>query len=520
MVTPWVDRERIDLRRGMLAGILGGLVMLVVLIVLRELTGVLSFIDAVADGLLLYLPMGLFSLALDLFGSQAKTLLLVGLFVVLLLLAAWIGRSYARQTAGARRVMWARLVWVWTGTFAFTATYTLFYGSQQSPGEVAGGRIVPVALVLIVATGTFAATLGITLWAMRRQDAAPGAAPDEATGELLSRRRLTTRASLLAAAGLSLLVIGRDIGRVAGRKVVGTGSSGTLTPAITPTDDFYVISKNFLDPDPERGPDWKITVGGAVERELTLTRSDLEALVRPEFVSTLTCISNSIGGPLISTGRWTGAPLAEVLRQAGVRPGAVDVEAEGEDGYMDSIPIERAMAPEPTIVWALNGESLPRLHGTPVRLIVPGLYGIKNVKWLTTITVVTNDARGFWQDRGWTDTAIIKTSSRIDLPQDKDVLEAGTVEVGGIAFAGDRGIRAVELSTDGGDTWQPAGIVENPSPAGLSWVTWKTMFTARPGAYTLKVRATDGTGEVQTEDSAPELPDGASGWHAVTIGVA
>jgi len=177
------------------------------------------------------------------------------------------------------------------------------------------------------------------------------------------------------------------------------------------------------------------------------------------------------------------------------------------------------MRPEPHIVWAMNGEPLPRLHGVPVRLIVPGLYGIKNVKWLTKITVTDEDYKGYWQQRGWTDDGIIKTSSRIDVPGDRGVIAAGPTEIGGIAFAGDRGISKVEVSTDDGQTWREATIRDNPSPAGLSWVIWTLPWQATTGAYTLVVRATDGNGSLQTSDEAPDLPDGASGWHRITVGV-
>ncbi|HYH12807.1 MAG TPA: molybdopterin-dependent oxidoreductase, partial [Thermomicrobiales bacterium] len=336
----------------------------------------------------------------------------------------------------------------------------------------------------------------------------------------IDRRQAITLAGLGAVAVGALAVIGRDVARVAGRKTVGAVSAGTISPAITPADDFYVISKNFIDPSPERGDEWALEVGGLVERPGRITRTELEELAGPDFVSTLTCISNEVGGPLIGTARWTGAPLSSVLRHVGVRPNAVDLIAEGEDGYTDSFPIERALAPEPHIVWAMNGEPLPRLHGVPVRLIVPGLYGIKNVKWLTKLTVSGDDYRGYWQDRGWTESAIIKTQSRFDVPRGRDVLAAGTHEIGGIAFAGDRGISAVEVSFDDGESWEEATIAENPSPAGLSWVVWTMTWQAKPGGYELVVRATDGEGNLQTEETAPPLPDGASGYHRVSVGVA
>jgi len=513
------ERARRDARRGMAAGALAAVAMLVVIIVLRSLTGIVSLIDSLADALLLVMPMGIFSFMLEIFGSQAKTLLLVGLIALLVLGGALVGRAYARRTAGARRPMWARAISTGLVIFGLSAAFMLFFVGNQTPDAISGQALLQVMSVLGAASAAFVVVLGGVLALLRLQEAAPGAAARFGDGGL-SRRRLLTRGGTLAAAVGAVLVLGREVRRVAGRKTVGIGESGTISPAITPNEDFYTISKNFVDPDPDRGDDWSVRIDGVVERSLMMTRADLEAMAGPEFVSTLTCISNPIGGPLIGTAAWVGAPLAKVLERAGVGPGVVKVILEGEDGYTDSIPIEQAMAPEPAIVWTMNGEPLPRSHGTPVRLIVPGLYGIKNVKWLTKITVSNEDYEGYWQQREWTDTAIIKTSSRIDVPGDRGVVAAGTNEIGGVAFAGDRGIQAVEVSTDGGDTWTEAPIIENPSPAGLSWVIWRTEWLAKTGTYDLVVRATDGTGEVQTDESAPELPDGASGWHRITVGVA
>jgi DMSO/TMAO reductase YedYZ molybdopterin-dependent catalytic subunit len=395
----------------------------------------------------------------------------------------------------------------------------VLFAQDRTPDAVGGTRFLPSVLTLALASLAFALVLALAVMLLRRQDPAPDAAPDDAERMGTSRRGFLTWAGLLAATVAGVLVVGQEVRRVAQRKTVAGGGTGELPPAITPNDDFYVISKNFLDPDPDRGPDWSFSVGGLVDQEMTLSRRDLEAMGSETFVSTLTCISNPIGGSLISTAEWTGVPLATVLERAGVGEGAIKVIFEGEDGYTDSIPIERALEPEPHIVWAMNGEPLPRLHGEPVRLIVPGLYGIKNIKWLTKMTVTADEYEGYWQQRGWTDVAVIKTSSRIDTPGNREVIPAGAAEIGGIAFAGDRGISKVEVSTDDGETWREATIRENPSPDGLSWVIWSMPWQATPGAYTLVVRATDGAGEVQTSHRAGELPDGASGWHRIRVGV-
>jgi DMSO/TMAO reductase YedYZ molybdopterin-dependent catalytic subunit len=462
----------------------------------------------------------LFSLSLDVFGAQAKTMLLAGLLIVFLLVGAWIGRSYARRTAGARRVMWVQAVTFGLAVFGLSALFMVWFVSDRSPDAIAGSKVFQVLVQLSIEAAVFTVEQAVALSALRTQDAAPGVEVGQADVARLSRRRLTTRTAAFAGAAAGAVVIGRAVAMVANRPTVGVTTPGEISPAITANDDFYVISKNFVDPHPDRGDEWSVTIDGLVKQELKLTRSDLEALAGPDFVSTLTCISNPIGGPLMSTAKWHGAPLAEVLRKAGVGPGAVDVMMTGEDDYQDSIPIERALAPEPMLGWEMNGEPLPRLHGAPVRLIVPGLYGIKNVKWLTRITVTNDNFKGFWQERGWTDVGTIKTSSRFDVPGDRDVVAAGKVEIGGVAFAGDRGISKVEVSKDGGDTWLEATIRDNPSPGGLSWVIWAMDWVAKPGTYDLVVRATDGSGEVQTDEHASELPDGASGWHRITVGVA
>jgi DMSO/TMAO reductase YedYZ molybdopterin-dependent catalytic subunit len=521
-----IEEEERSKRQGMLAGALAAVAALVTMIGVRAITGIVSLLDILADGLLLALPISVFSGMLSLFGKQAKTLLLIGLMAGMVLIGAWAGRMLAKgvPVRAGRGLLWARTV-SWTmGLFAVAAAFAALYVLGRMPDIAAGLGVVRVVACILAAMTVFAAVLGGVLTLLRSEPAEkPRAAPDDAGDEpaqTLDRRRLLTRAGIGVAALGGLVVLGREVARIANRTVVVGGRSGTMPSAITPIDQFYLISKNFVDPSPDRGDDWSIDIGGLVQHPITLKAQDLEAMAGPVFVSTLTCISNPVAGPLIGTAEWTGVPLATVLNMAGVMNGAVKLVSEGEDGYADSIPIERALSAEPHIVWKMNGEPLPPKHGTPVRLIVPGLYGIKNVKWLTTLTVTADDFQGYWQQRGWTDTAIIKTSSRIDVPGDRAVIAAGPTEIGGIAFAGDRGIAKVEVSTDDGATWQEARIVENPSPAGLSWVLWTLPWTPVSGAYTLVVRATDGTGELQTADSAPELPDGASGWHRITVGVA
>jgi DMSO/TMAO reductase YedYZ molybdopterin-dependent catalytic subunit len=334
------------------------------------------------------------------------------------------------------------------------------------------------------------------------------------------RRRLIAWGGVAVAALAGLVAVGQEVGRVAGRKTNIGGSKGELSPAITPIDEFYVISKNFVDPTDTRGPDWSISIDGLVDNELILKQADLEALGREEFISTQLCISNPVGGDLVGTAEWTGVPLKAVLDRAGVGEGAFKVVFEGTDGYTTGVPIERVMRPESHLVWGMNGEPLPAEHGVPIRAVIPGLYGMKSVKWLTKMTVTEDDYKGYWEQRNWTDDATVKTMSRIDTPVDHEVLPVGTVEIGGVAFGGNRGVKAVEVSTDDGESWQQAEIRADPNPDGVAWVVWTYAWKAATGGHVLVVRAINDNGDVQTADTASELPDGASGWHKVTVGVA
>lgn len=520
--TSSIDPARRNRYRGLAAGMLGALAMIAVFIILRPYTNSVSVLDTIADATLLAMPISVFSFLLQTFGTQAKTLFLVGLIAVLVLIGGGLGQRYANRTAGARRTMWPQIQTYAVGITLALGMFLLIISALQTSDAVRGMQAVWAFVVVGIGAEAWATVTALTMTILRSRDPHPLAAsePQAADGTTMDRRRAITTAGAAAVAIGAVGVVGWEVQRVASRPTVGTASAGQIPPAITPIGEFYTISKNFVDPTPDRGDNWELRVEGLVENPGTISRAELEEMAGPDFVSTLTCISNEIGGELIGTARWTGAPLSQVLDRFGVRPNAYDVVAEGEDGYTDSFPVERALSPEPHVVWAMNGEPLPRRHGTPVRLIVPGLYGIKNVKWLTRLTLTADDHRGFWQDRGWTESAIIKTQSHFDVPQARDVVPAGMLTIGGVAFAGDRGISQVEVSFNGGDDWREATIAENPSPAGLSWVVWTMDWTPKTGTYELAVRATDGEGNLQAEESAPTLPDGASGYHQFTVGVA
>lgn len=333
-----------------------------------------------------------------------------------------------------------------------------------------------------------------------------------------SRRRFA-RGMVLGLGALALLYAGRrGLSLLARSKPPRVVDERGLPPALTPLADFYVVSKNVSDPVVDAA-EWRLRITGKVIRPLDLDLVALRERTPVRLVSTLECISNDVAGPYISTGEWVGVRLRDLLEEARPLDTVVDVVLRAADGYSDSIPLSVAMRPEVILAYGLNGQTLPPEHGFPLRLVVPGIYGMKNVKWITDIELVDYDFRGYWQERGWSDSAIVQIHSRIDVPRKGATLRVGDeVFIGGIAFAGDRGISRVEYSIDGGKTWTEAEL--EPPLSALTWVRWWSIWRpVREGSYELVVRAWDGQGMLQDGRARPPLPEGATGWHRVLVHV-
>jgi DMSO/TMAO reductase YedYZ molybdopterin-dependent catalytic subunit len=288
-----------------------------------------------------------------------------------------------------------------------------------------------------------------------------------------------------------------------------------LSPRITPVADHYTVSKNLFDPS-VKADGWSLRIEGMVDQPLDLTLDDLERLPSVTRPSTLMCVSNPVGGDLIGTSEWTGVRLGDLLEMAGPQEGARELVLRAADNYSDSFPLDAARREGTIVAYLQNGEPLTSRHGFPARVLVPGIYGMKNVKWVQSIELVEDDYQGYWQTRGWSDEALVKTMSRIDTDTAAR-LGDGRVAVGGIAFAGLRGISAVEVSLDDGATWEAAEV--EPAPNGLSWRRWAAVLTTDRDRFDLRVRATDGEGTVQTEERTRPLPDGADGHHRLQVRV-
>lgn len=299
---------------------------------------------------------------------------------------------------------------------------------------------------------------------------------------------------------------------------------------LTPTDKFYRIDTNLIVPSVDAN-NWRLNVRGLVSNgSLQFTYDEIKAMPSTSEYATLECISDKIDGDLISTAYWKGVPLKSLLERAQVLPEAIYIVFRCSDGYDVGIPLDRGLMDGTILAYEMNGTPLPAEHGFPVRAIVPGLYGMMNAKWITDIELVDTVYEGFWQRRGWANNAKYQTHSKIVFPGDAlrnrfEGLSPNAIPVGskspiaGVAFAGDRGISKVEVSTDGGSTWQSANIKDPLSSN--SWVLWALDWIPQnKGKYNIVVRATDKTGNMQIAEIRDTYPNGATGYHSLEETVA
>jgi DMSO/TMAO reductase YedYZ molybdopterin-dependent catalytic subunit len=301
---------------------------------------------------------------------------------------------------------------------------------------------------------------------------------------------------------------------------------GELAELITSNEDFYIVTKNAAGDPVLDLSTWRLRIDGEVARPIQLDYASLRRLASVEVTKTLECISNFVdkcelapfGCDLISTARWTGVRVSDVLALAGgLKPGVTALSTISQDEFVTALPIEAALDPETLLVYEMNGQVLPREHGYPLRMLVPGRYGMKNAKWIVALRPVRNEAADWYGQRNWSKEAIVKTMTRIDVPARGGVLVPGSHRVAGIAYAGVRGIKMVEYSADGGEQWRVAELLDRPLGSD-AWVRWQGRFTLPPGGQvTLVARAIDGTGQLQPQPFSLPQPDGSSGWHTCEV---
>jgi DMSO/TMAO reductase YedYZ molybdopterin-dependent catalytic subunit len=534
----------------LLAGLLGSVVAVVVMGALRLWWGTLTPPELVGERILPLLPVDQFVTLLIRYAPNSKTGPLSQALLGQVVIGALLGGAYALavwRVGGVREEMvgqhsWlpSRRAWLVAGAFALgmlLLALALFWpvlGAGLYGDPLGTARLLTIT-ALALTFAAFAATVALAYRAFWRvwgawAEGSPTRPRRETRGGVNRDQTATSvsgqvsRREALAVAGGATVILAA--GAVATNWLIAgylarsnLSYEGHLAPesvmsAITANKDFYIVSKNVLDPTVAVSR-WRLEVGGLVAKPITWSYDEVMQLPSETRAVTLECISNGIGGRLLSTAQWRGVPLKTLLERAG-GVGAAEgkhVVFTSVDSYVTSLPLPELLEARTLLAYEMNGETLPERHGFPLRAIVPGRYGEQSAKWVTRVEITDYDVKGFYQSQGWS-AAQVETISRIDTPHKSAPL--GEIPISGVAFAGIRGISQVEVSMDGGATWQRASLQTPLSDQ--TWVLWSwTWRPTAPGVYTIVVRATDGAGKLQTQEKRGTVPNGATGWHEITV---
>jgi DMSO/TMAO reductase YedYZ molybdopterin-dependent catalytic subunit len=439
-------------------------------------------------------------------GRHDKPLLVTGVLLVVLVLFAVLGMVARRSQGGA------------VGGFLGLGVIGLIANQSQYAAPATG--ILPV----LVGTATWLVALGLLTAPLRDRPFAEG---DSGRRFVLVAAGVAVGSAVVGAVGWKAgghrraVAAARDQLRLTG--VTDPGAPPGTSVGVdgiaswqTPSNRFYRIDTS-LSPPAIAPEDWSLRIHGMVDHPMTLTFADLLVRPRTQLWMTLNCVSNDVGGPLISNAWWSGVLVKELLAEAGVQPGADAVKQTSDDGWTCGTPLSALTDDRHAILaFAMNGAPLPIEHGFPVRTLVPGLYGyVSACKWVRDLEVTTFDSfTAYWTSRGWSEQGPVKLASRIDVPHDGAHVPAGSLTVGGLAWQQNTGIKGVEVQLDGG-AWQPATLARRNLTD--SWLQWKTTFDVPSGDHQLRVRAVNDDGQVQTAVRAAPAPNGASGWHTIGI---
>ncbi len=513
----------------LLAGLVASLLAVVLMGVLRIFFGVPTPVELFGQFFLKHINVNTFIQLLLTYKDNPKTgplglalLAMIGVGTglgLLYALLAWV-RVPVRGLRPGRREWLTALIFAVVMTLAGVL---LFWNELRAnflglPFETA---IITTALAMLSDFIVYGVTLALAYRAFLPGEAGEGVnRPSEIQSR--SRRRLLSRASVAAVAVAAGIGINTLLHAYLQNYSSYDGSgpdAPDVTPSLTPNGQHYVVTQNAVDPIPNVDL-WRLDVAGLVKNTGSYSYTELQQVPSVARAITLECIANGVGRTrLMSTAVWQGVALRTLLEQhGGALSNAKYVSFYSADGYNISLPLNEVLDADALLAWRMNGESLPNRHGFPVRVLIPGRYGEENPKWLTRVELTAQFVPGLYSSQGWYNGPL-HTTSRIDRPKEhRPLVVARQVEVGGIAFAGNRGIRKVELSVDGGQSWLEAKL--QPPLSKDTWVQWSLPWTpARAGAYTLAVRATDGTGEVQTSHEQGTVPNGATGYHKVPVTV-
>jgi DMSO/TMAO reductase YedYZ molybdopterin-dependent catalytic subunit len=491
-------------RRRILPGLIAGLALCAAMYVASALTGMRTLPDLALQSLTPVIPGTVFAFLVGMLQHGAKVAFEAGSLVVMVVACAAIGSLYPalrRSSVGhGAPVVLGAASWL-----AITVVVLPLFGD----GLVGLDEGVKAPLIWAVLFAVYAGVLEVGFQGFGRD-----------TDFDIERRRtlrlLTFGIGGLALGGLALRLVPGWYGSIFAPpedRLVGE------PPRITPIDDFYVVSKNLVDPVVAE-PSWRLTIDGLCDKPMTLGLEDVHRLPNVTEDITLECVSNKVGGRLMSTGAFTGVRLLDVLDLVQPQTSASYIAFTATDGYMESLSLSVVKAlPEILVAYELDGAPLPNEHGFPARIVVPGHYGFKSPKWLTTIRLTSMATGSYYESQGWNPQGVVQTTARFDVPDpNAATASVGTVPLAGIAFAGTRGISTVQWTDDNGTTWRNATIEAPLSP--YTWVRWTSTWTVRhKGVYILMARARDGTGALQTPVAMADYPSGATGYHTILVDV-
>lgn len=486
------------------AGVVAGIGALTVTYLLRIL-GLGIFLPEVAlDFVITRIPGSIESLFIGTMGEGAKIFGLLTAIVVILSLFGFGATGY-RRIQRYLRPRWAVIAVVTAATAAAILLVALpLLGAGLVGSETRAGTW----------GAAFSQGVGAWLYAAILDYFLVDIAARHPQGFSLSRRQFIA-ATLLAVGGTALAFYGLGSFVARPARLAFASVAEMFAKEVTSNDEFYTVTKNLIDPDVDANT-WRLAIDGLVSNPRSYSYDELLVRASVEEFVTLECVSNEVGGNLISTAKWEGIPLLELLDDAGVQAAADWVAFTCADGYTVGVPLAKALNPTTLMALRMNGLLLSTKHGFPARIVVPGLYGMFDAKWLTKITLVQGEFLGFWQQKGWTNRGSIRATAIIATPRPDSVV-GPTVTIGGVAFAGDRGISRVEVSTDAGLTWRETTL-KTPALSGMTWVLWTYDWTpAGSGAYQVRARAYDGSGLGQERERNPPFPDGSSGYDAITL---
>ncbi len=511
---------------GALAGLVaGGAALGVAELIAGLLPGAPSPIAAIGSLVIALQPPGAEQAVVGLLGKSDK--LVLSLVVLIVALAISAGLGILGRSSGRREAPDPRRFGLAVGGFAAVAALA-FAASLRDPQTDPLPAIISLALAVLVAWQVLAALLRL---AAHAGEAVVAEMPDWSRRRFLGTT-IGVGAGALAAGVAGRVLLGNRAEAVASLPGIPAPATSAppipsqaslevpgISPLVTPNSTFYRIDTQLLTPHLDAST-WKLTVTGMVDHELSLAYADLLAMPLHDEYVTIQCVSNEVGGDLVGNARWTGVHLLDLLDRAGIQSGATQIVGRAFDGWTCGFPTEWLTGSDRQglIAVAMNGQPLPAAHGFPARLIVPGLYGyVSATKWLTNIELTTLEAfDAYWVPLGWSKLGPIKTASRIDTPRNGASVQAGSVAVAGVAWAPDRGISRVEVQVDEG-SWQTAELGAAISDA--TWVQWVYRWQAPGGSHTLRVRATDGDGNLQSGTPQPPAPSGATGYHEVSVRV-